>query len=232
MTPLFRAGTIDEAIWQSVHDADEYRLPADMTGAVVLDVGAHIGACACLCKTRGAAAIWAVEPDLGSLRLCMANVAATPGAAILQPIHAAAWRSDRRGDRVYARGYEEWRTDCPCIEPMAEGEAEVPALPLDDLVTLATDWGRRRLTLLKLDCEGSEWPILFTSRTLHLIDAIVGEYHLWHADVMAPLGRVPGLVYDLGSLRSRLEAEGFTVEIDQPEEPWGLFRARRPQLSP
>jgi hypothetical protein len=31
--------------------------------------------------------------------------------------------------------------------------------------------------LLKLDCEGAEWPILLTSRRLHLIDEICGEFH-------------------------------------------------------
>ena len=33
------------------------------------------------------------------------------------------------------------------------------------------------MRLLKLDCEGAEWPILLTSRRLHLIDEIVGEFH-------------------------------------------------------
>ena len=31
--------------------------------------------------------------------------------------------------------------------------------------------------MLKLDCEGAEWPILLTSQRLHLIDEICGEFH-------------------------------------------------------
>jgi hypothetical protein len=30
---------------------------------------------------------------------------------------------------------------------------------------------------LKIDCEGAEWPILLTSKKLHLIEGIVGEFH-------------------------------------------------------
>ena len=31
--------------------------------------------------------------------------------------------------------------------------------------------------LLKLDCEGSEWPILFTSKLLRKVRRVCGEYH-------------------------------------------------------
>src|SRR5215213_2924677 len=48
---------------------------------------------------------------------------------------------------------------------------------IDDVVDLATNGGERRVRLLKLDCEGAEWPIVLTSRRLHLIDEIAGEFH-------------------------------------------------------
>jgi Methyltransferase FkbM domain len=53
----------------------------------------------------------------------------------------------------------------------------VAKVPLDDIVDLATNQGEHRVRLLKLDCEGAEWPVLLTSRRLHVIDEIVGEFH-------------------------------------------------------
>jgi hypothetical protein len=44
-------------------------------------------------------------------------------------------------------------------------------------VDRATNNGEHRVRLLKLDCEGAEWPILLTSQRLGLIDEICGEFH-------------------------------------------------------
>jgi hypothetical protein len=49
----------------------------------------------------------------------------------------------------------------------------------DDIVNRVTDQGRQRVKLVKIDAEGSEFPILFTARTLHLVDSLVGEYHCY-----------------------------------------------------
>jgi Methyltransferase FkbM domain len=59
---------------------------------------------------------------------------------------------------------------CGAGEPVAK-------VAFDDVVDLVTNGGERRVRLLKLDCEGAEWPILLTSRRLHLIDEIIGEFH-------------------------------------------------------
>ena len=53
----------------------------------------------------------------------------------------------------------------------------VAKVAFDDVVDLVTNRGEHRVRLVKLDCEGAEWPILLTSRRLHLIDEIVGEFH-------------------------------------------------------
>ena len=58
------------------------------------------------------------------------------------------------------------------------GEGEpVAKVAFDDVVDRVTNRGRRRVRLLKLDCEGAEWPIVLTSQRLELIDEIVGEFH-------------------------------------------------------
>src|SRR5690606_24603280 len=103
------------------------------------------------------------------------------GRAILK--HGAVWRSDKENEVTYHGGYS--------IEPgnvvnsggvgviwAREGEGEpLPTVPFDSIIDSVTENGKRRIRLLKIDCEGSEWPILLTSRRLHLIDEICGEFH-------------------------------------------------------
>src|ERR1041385_2348316 len=40
------------------------------------------------------------------------------------------------------------------------GREPVPKLAFDEIVDLATNHGEKQVRLLKLDCEGAEWPIL------------------------------------------------------------------------
>jgi hypothetical protein len=57
------------------------------------------------------------------------------------------------------------------------GGEPVAKLAFDDIVDAVTNRGESRVRLLKLDCEGAEWPILLTSRRLDRIDEICGEFH-------------------------------------------------------
>lgn len=224
----FRNGTHDKAIWESVFDNNEYRLPDRMDGAIVLDIGCHIGSFASACKKRGAREVWGVEASIENLRLAMHNVAETPGDTIFQPFHAAAWRSDLRGARVAFGGHDGVNTGGSWAIPYDSSRDEVPSIPFDDLVKMSSDWGRRRLDWVKLDCEGGEWPILFTSRGLHLIDHIVGEYHCGVIPAFGPERNVSGIEYNLDTMKALLIDAGFAVEIVPPNwDNYNLFFSHR-----
>lgn len=229
----FRADTQDRQVWESVHDNNEYGIPDDLTGKIVLDVGMHVGSFACLCKERGAAEVWGIESNIESLRLAIHNFHATPGDGILQPYYGAAWRSDYRGLRGsfvaggYAPGYGH-TTGCCVVTPFDGVHDEVPTHPFDDLLKSVTDWGRRRLDWLKLDCEGAEWPILWTSNGLQIVDNIVGEYHAGVIAGFGPEQSVEGKPYSIDGMKELLERSGFEVEITPPNMDWfGPFHAHR-----
>jgi len=224
----FRDGTLDRDIWTSVFEHNEYRVPSVMRGQVVLDIGCHIGSFACLCKRNEAAEVWGVEASLDNLRVAMHNMGVMAGGTIFQPIHAAAWRSDTRGVRVAFGGHDGKNTGGSWAVPLDDTREEIPSVPFDDLVKMSTDWGRRRLDWLKLDCEGSEWPILFTSRGLHLVDNIVGEYHAGCIPFFGVERNVEGVEYSLDAMVSLLSVKGFAVEVEQPNaDQYGLFWAHR-----
>ncbi len=227
--PHFRPGTLDANIWADVNRHNEYRLPDVFAPAdLILDVGAHIGSFSFACLRRGAGAVVAYEPDPDNYPLACLNLARFgPRARV---VRAAAWRSDVPAGRVQLfRSLDPANTGGGGVVGTGEGTAD--AVPFDEAVADAlARTGAARVRLLKLDCEGSEYPILLTSRSLHLIDAVCGEYHEsgWPAPEHARVGGHDR--YDRHTLRRCLEGHGFRVETRQhtPNPEVGLFFATRP----
>lgn len=221
----FREGTYDKMIWDSVFTNNEYKIPVRIDGHYILECGGHIGSFASLCKSRGAAECWSLEPNQENFKLMCHNVASTPGYMIYQPILGAAWRSDKKGDRLSYSITDDKNTGAGIVGPKDPFRGEVTVLAFDDLIKLVSNCGRRRVNLVKLDCEGAEWPILFTSKMLVFVDNIVGEYH---ASAVDRYHKIEGLPYTLDNLRLILENNGFEVEIEPPLlKDYNLFFAKR-----
>ena len=199
----------------------------DVRGKVVIDVGAHIGAFSLLAAGQGARRVLAYEPGAENYRLLAINAASCRA---IEPHHAAVWRSDRDVAEVAWRPPSnacntgggtviEGRTIAGV--PVVEDERHaVAAVALDAILERTGPVG-----LLKIDAEGSEYPILGTSRRLDRVEAIVGEWH--EVGGLDPSMDVPGLAAWTGdALMDLLEERGFTVET-QELDAVGLFRATR-----
>ncbi len=228
----FRPGTSDEAIFHNVFHQNEYGLP-DRLGseAVIIDIGVHIGSFCYTALSRGASRVFGFEADPENFRCAKRNLA--PFGDRAQIRHAAAWRSDERVASLNL---------CDCPEPTNTGWREVfgegtgtsvAAVPFDEIVRDATDYGRKRVSILKIDCEGSEFPILLTSRTLNLVDTILGEFHEFNSpnypEPIPTPARVPGYDrYTMAELTPVLERWGFSVTVKPyPNSRLGIFWARR-----
>jgi FkbM family methyltransferase len=183
----FRSGTLDRLIFDSVVVHDEYRLPERFEADdVIVDVGAHIGSFTYAVALRGGRHVWSIEPDRTNCAMAAEHLRPYVDQGHVRLIHAAVWRSDPNGDELRFDGYHALPPSYPGMEGVVNtgggsvvwglGEP-VAKIAFDDVVDLATNRGERRVRLLKLDCEGAEWPIVMTSRRLHLIDEIVGEFH-------------------------------------------------------
>jgi FkbM family methyltransferase len=224
----FRPGTMDRAIYDAVVTRNEYRLPRRFEPAdAVVDVGGHIGSFSHAALLRGAGQVWAFEAEPGNYAVLRDNLSPYGTRAVVR--HAAVARSDQNLSHLWYR-YPPDRTHTGgggvCCWPT---EQTVPAVPFDAVLDEVTRGGRVRVRLLKLDCEGSEWPILLTSRRLGLVDAVCGEYHL--AAYRGPL-RVDG--YDRYSpdvLQGFLTSQGFDTEVGPAQLSVGLFFARRPGVA-
>lgn len=220
-----RPGTWDTLIAEGVF-GDEYG-PIDVRGRIVVDVGAHIGAFSVYAATRGASRVLAYEPGAENFRLLAIN---TTGHPAIEPHRAAVWRSDRDEATVAWRASANPRNtgggtvvECSAIAGVPfdrDSRDAVAAIPLDAIVERCGVVG-----LLKIDAEGSEYPILATSRALDRVEAIVGEYHA--VERPAASMRVDGFDEWSGeALMDLLEERGFEVAT-RHQGGVGLFRAVR-----
>ena len=227
-----RPGTNDDVIYGNVVTRNEYRVPDDLSGAVVIDIGMHVGAFSHLALTRGAAELHGFEPDASNFACAAQNLASFGVRVHLH--NRAVWRSDiaapalhfwRSSDAANAVGGTLiWETDGPLVE----------AVSFDDMVDAISGNGRRRISLLKIDCEGAEFPILLTSSRLEGIDRIVGEYHELRAALPAHVQVAGCAQFTAEILASHLDALGFTVTLEpQATATFGalglFFAERRPR---
>ena len=216
-TLRFRPGTIDAVVYRHVVTENEYRIPKSLDpDGLILDVGAHIGCFSSLCWSAGARRIEALEADPANAALARENLASTT----VSVIEKAVWRSDRTDDVLCHSGYPVMRPDGPDPVGINTGGGHVFAsegLPVD-AISLDALIGEREVALLKLDCEGSEFPILLTSRRLAQVRRIVGEYHIRRQ--VPPAITVEGVEhFTPGVLVDHLTCQHFRVEICPHPDP-------------
>lgn len=231
----------EEAILENVILADEYGLITRQfdTEDVIIDVGAHLGAFSRLCYELGSRNVYAYETDPVNFQRLQQHIGDLDGIHLAE---LALFRSDidsdhhslvysgpagvnSGGGNVIFRGLlfsflnqQAWSLP---------GQAtSVETLALDEVLRKFD-----RVTLLKLDCEGSEFPILLTSQELHRVDEIVGEFHEVSSELMSeldPAARVGKLrSYNAGLLAVKLKAAGFNVSITKMAKHMGYFHAIR-----
>lgn len=226
----FRRDTKDWEVFEEVYLQNEYRLPDRLEpDAVIIDVGMHIGSFSFAALARGAGKLYGFEVDAGNFALAERNLSPFGDRARVQ--RRAVWRSDRVGDILYADRVTTANTGGNTILWSNQGET-LETVALDDIIDEATEQGRKRVAIMKIDCEGSEYPILLTSKKLHLIDRILGEFHEFDSDgTIIPAARVAGVERYTGEeIAAHLRRFGFAVEIHRFDDcRLGLFFATHAQ---
>ena len=214
----------------AVHN--EYRLPDRFApGDVVIDIGTHIGSFSYAALRRGCREVYTFEADKRNFECATENLKAFGRCVRLH--HKAVWRSDRPDDVLHASGYHEGNSGGVNVF-LSESGPRLESVALDDVLRQVTKDGKRHIRLMKIDCEGSEYPILLTSKMLHLIDAMCGEFHELNDGVydhtpIPAVAKVGGREkYTIGDLVQCLEAAGFRVEWQRKgASSIGLFFATR-----
>jgi FkbM family methyltransferase len=155
---------------------NEYQLPDILQPEdIVLDIGMHIGSFCYAALQRGSHCVYGFEAEPGNYACAVDNLQAF--SAYVHLYQKAVWRSDQKMDRLYfTASHDQSNTGGGNVVWADAGQA-VEVIAFDDIINHITENGTKRVRLVKIDCEGSEYPILLTARTLHLVDAICGEFH-------------------------------------------------------
>lgn len=159
-----------------------YDVPLCPVGAgdLVLDIGANHGFAACWFAARGAEVV-AFEPSPTVFALLQRNLAANHFESRVRAVPAAVSSADGVATLHEAA---ELGGGMSTIEPNFAATSgaryhDGPEVPLHSLSRWLDELAPRRVRLLKLDCEGSEWPILkaLSPALRQRIDSIALEMH-------------------------------------------------------
>jgi FkbM family methyltransferase len=173
----FRPGTNDRDVFLCVTYHNEYELPRTFSpDDTVIDIGAHIGSFAYAALSRGAGRVLSFEANGANAGIARRNLA-TFGARA-EVIEGAVWRSDEPEHVIQFSPSDDPRNLAGGGIRNRPG-APVRAIAFDDVLEEVGGTVR----MVKLDCEGSEYPILMTSKRLDQVQDIRGEFHLnWHGE--------------------------------------------------
>ena len=171
-----RQNTWDATVIESVLIRNEYGLPSSMQGAVVLDIGAHIGAFAVACQKRGARRVICYEPDPENMNLLSINAdedidsrtetILVQAAVLGEGVPAGSLGVRRLTNHDYDVGRNTGHVD-------VFGEPDgTEAIGINDVIASVGEF----IDVLKMDCEGSEWSI-FDKADFVKVRAITAELH-------------------------------------------------------
>jgi len=173
----FRPESLDRCIFDQIQNADEYLLKEETFASsdIAIDIGGHIGFFARTVLSRGIGHVHVYEISPQNIELCQKNLQKYSGHVTIN--HLAVWNIT--GQTLYFDEFPHWGNDVNTggCDVFSGGKTAVQTVAFDQIITEITDSGKKRIKILKIDAEGSEWPILLQSRMLDQIDTIVGELH-------------------------------------------------------
>jgi len=230
--PGFCRLPIDVLAYQEVVIQNCYRLPTSVPpGQVAVDIGAHIGCFTCEALDRGFDRVFSFEADPRNFSQLCRNAVRRPDARRAELQWGAVWRSDKPLTDLRMA----WQFDPNVRETNTGGGSVALSFGSGDLVpghSLRSVFQRLdqlkipRINFLKLDCEGSEFPILYSAPDLlDRVDRIAAELHdnlPWKSDAL-----VDGFENTEEAVHSFLRSHGFTTERADgfPNRPY-LFAER------
>lgn len=162
----------------------------DFSGKTVIDAGAYIGETAVYFANRGAVRVISLEPFQKNFELGLENVARMNNFENTITLLLAALSTEEKIADF------EFFPDSPNANRIAgagEGSSRnLVKVKMTTLESLIREYDLHRINVLKLNCEGEEYPIIdsLTEKTASLIDTIYIEFHKGPARIVAKLERL------------------------------------------
>jgi FkbM family methyltransferase len=148
----------------------------------MIDIGANHGVAAIImAKQNPKSTIYAFEPDSRVFSKFIENIRINNITNIVAECLAVSDSSDKTLELMMHPAYSGGNTTCSHSDSFKSrfGNTEiihVKCISLDDIIM---KHNIKNIGLLKIDCEGAEYDVLFSSQKFreHIVGNIVGEYH-------------------------------------------------------
>lgn len=185
--------------------------------STVVDIGAHIGDSAIYFAARGADRVIALEPFKYSLAIARENIGKNGFSGKITLVNAGIAAKSGK-----VRLDPDFMNDTGSRLYEFEVGEHVPLLALADLVSQYSLRDARGGAVLKLDCEGAEYPAILASdsETLRAFREILVEYHFGYRNLAAKLGEAGFGIEHLSPPQYSKSSEGAAYFI-------GFIYARR-----
>lgn len=207
----FRNGTMDAYIFYQVVHSNEYQLKNDLSKYNVLDIGAHIGSFSVACFNRNAQQIKAYELHPENFIICQENL---KGKADVFNVGVLGCQFGSENETV---GYSDLTSNTGQHRVNFDEKEKIVSTVIFD--NILEDILNGYENIIKLDCEGSEYDIIYSSKKLDRVNNIVGEYH---NNIDTPESSI--FDYNGKTLMAFLQSEGFYVWSNYIQDA-GLFIA-------
>jgi len=194
----------------------EYEMD-DLTGCVVVDIGAGSGDSAIYFASRGASKVYAYEPSPESFKLAQRNIAENKLGGVVKIFNEGV--SDFEGI-----GSLKWKPGEPWSGRITKDQGGVQVTSIAKVL-------KGKVDLLKLDCEGCEFGILRAMEKMQLfrfVDSIILEYE---ANPSVLIRRLRNAGYELsidtprrGIIQARCQEEAFS-SMQKPERSFLILLA-------
>lgn len=225
MAPAWWSGMetpLVSSIWCETYLRNVYRLPDRMDGWKVVDIGANEGVFSHLAFERGAATVVSCEPVKANYARLVQNMERRAGSICVHAACVTDGAPPVLGMR-FGTGKD------PHLSGMEVGPAIENLTCTIELYRLAemANWKSAGLLsftpvdLLKLDCEGYEWPILLASNSLDMFKYITAELHfsrLFAVHDATNLGLPRTKESAIKSLERELNAFNFDFKIQEAQD--------------
>ena len=158
---------LNDQVYLEVYTQNEYQIDNLFPEDIVIDLGSHIGTFSKLCYDKGSRNIFCYEADLNNFNICSRNLYPYN----IKVFNTAVWRSDKES-QILRVGNSPIDNRSSMRTILENGDQPITTTKLDDILSQFNT-----VKLLKIDIEGSEYPVLYTSTQLNKVQEIVGEYH-------------------------------------------------------
>lgn len=208
----------DRGIFDEVYRRNPYLFSGLFNEGAVIDIGAHVGCFSGRALDSLAKKVISIEADPANFEHLKYSLDEAYGQRV-RLIEGAVWRSDQPVSHLNFNTFNRQDRDTNTGGGRVSQEGiQVECIPLDPLLKECGE-----VAFLKMDCEGSEYPILYTSKELSRVHRISMEWHInpdypWNSEFQC----------DPIPLAAFLEDQGFEVEIRPVDKTIGLLFAAQP----